>query len=247
MCDKELLLGYLYAELSAPDREAFDRHLVSCAECREEVDGLRATRTHLAAWAPPEPDLGFQVVRGPQAVAARPARGWHVSPAWGLAAAALLVLAVAGAIANVEVRVGSDGILVRTGWNRGPAVEAELQTPAPVSAEDLQRVDERVKELESQLAARQNTVSPAPASADAGRMSDAEMQRYVRRLVAESEERQQGVLARQILQVNRDNETARRMDIDRLGRGMIQIQRTAAEASQRQRVFEDLVRVGLQR
>jgi anti-sigma factor RsiW len=59
MCDTELLLAYLYDELPASDRQAFDRHLATCANCREEVTGLRGTRTHLTSWAPPEPDLGF--------------------------------------------------------------------------------------------------------------------------------------------------------------------------------------------
>ena len=31
MCDTELLLAYLYDELPASDRQAFDRHLATCA------------------------------------------------------------------------------------------------------------------------------------------------------------------------------------------------------------------------
>ena len=64
MCDsKELLVSYLYDELDAAEREEARRHLASCAECRAEVAGLRATQRHLATWAPPEPDLGFRIVR----------------------------------------------------------------------------------------------------------------------------------------------------------------------------------------
>ena len=118
MCDTELLLAYLYDELPVSDRQSFDRHLATCANCREEVTGLRGTRTHLTSWAPPEPDLGFQVVRNATPVAS-PSRWWRVSPAWGLAAAALLVVAVSAAIANVEVKFGADGVVVSTGWNRG--------------------------------------------------------------------------------------------------------------------------------
>ena len=118
MCDTELLLAYLYDELPASDRQAFDRHLATCAHCREEVAGLRGTRTHLTSWAPPEPDLGFQVVRSATQVAS-PSRWWRASPAWGLAAAALLVVAASAAIANVQVRFGGDGVVVSTGWNRG--------------------------------------------------------------------------------------------------------------------------------
>jgi hypothetical protein len=247
MCDKEQLLGYLYGELQASDREVFDRHLTSCAACRKEVDALRGTRAQLALWAPPEPDLDFQIVRGAKPAAPAAASWWRFSPAWGLAAAALLVIAVSAAIANVEVRFESGGIAVRTGW--GHTLEpATTEASAAIAADVLQRVDARVKELEGQLAARYNTSGLASPVAGPGRMSDAELLRIVRRLVAESEERQQGVLARQIVQVNRDVETARRADIDRLLIGIRQIQGTAAETFQRQRAIEDhLVRVGLQR
>ena len=82
MCDKELLLDYLYGELEPSARETFDRHLTSCAECRAEVDGLRGTRVHLASWAPPEPDLGFQIVRGAKVTPMPAPRTWRPSPVW---------------------------------------------------------------------------------------------------------------------------------------------------------------------
>jgi hypothetical protein len=247
MCDKELLLGYLYDELPPSDRQAFDRHLASCANCREEVDGLRGTRTHLASWAPPEPDLGFEIIRS-----AKPARGaaprpwWRVSPAWGLAAAALLTVAASAAIANVEVRFGGDGVVVRTGWTRG---DAPGQVPADLagqtSTSEVQRLEARLKALEGQLAARQ-PAAVVPASV--GRMSDAEIVRYVRQQVSESEQRQRDVLARQILQVSRDTEVARRADIDRLLVAYRQLQGTNFETSQRTKALEEhFMRVGLQR
>ena len=56
------------------------------------------------------------------------------------------------------------------------------------------------------------------------------------------------MLARQILQVNRDTETARRADIDRLLVAYRQLQGTNYDTSQRQKALEDhFVRVGLQR
>ena len=244
MCDKELLLAYLYDELAPADRQGFDRHLASCAECREEVGGLRGTRTHLMSWAPPEPDLGFQIVRSAKP-AERPARWWRASPAWGLAAAAVLTLAVAAAIANVEIRNGSDGLVVRTGWNRGAAPRATepVVLSAGPGAVELQRVEARVKELEGQLAARQ-AATLVPIS----RMSDAEIVRVVRQAVTDSEQRQQGELARRILQVNRDTETAHRADMDRLLVAYRELQGANFVTSQRTKSLEDhLVRVGMQR
>jgi anti-sigma factor RsiW len=244
MCDQELLLSYLYDELPTTDRQAFDRHLASCADCRAEVDGLRGTRAHLTSWTPPEPDLGFQVVRSAKP-ATSPRRWWHASPAWGLAAAAVLVAAVSAAIANVEVRVGGDGIVVRTGWNRDATGAAQAPADLARSASDVQRVEARLKELESQLAARPAaTVVPAVA----GRMSDAEIVRYVRQQMSESEQRQNGELARRILQVNHDTEVARRADIDRLLVAYRELQGTNFQTSRSVKALEDhFMRVGLQR
>ncbi len=247
MCDKELLIGYVYGELHGADRETFARHLISCAECREEVDGLGATRSVLTSWAPPEPDLGFQIVRSAQPAALPRTRWWQMSPAWGLAAAALLVLAVAAAVANLEVQLSGNGLVVRTGWTRGVAEQAAVQTPPAVSSDELRRITARLSELETQMTQRQ-TGAAVPVNASTTRMSDAEVVRFVRQLINESEQRQQGVLARQILQVNRDIETARRTDFDRLRHGMMQLQGTADATFQRQRAIEDqLVRVGLPR
>jgi Putative zinc-finger len=236
MCDKELIIGYLYDELQSSEREAFGRHLASCATCRAELDGLRGTRAELASWAPPDPDLGFQIVRRAEPPAR--ARTWRPAPAWWLAAAAVLLLAVSAAIANVEVSVGPDGLLVRTGWSRAPEQAAASSVPAvspPFSMDELQQIASRVKTLEGQMAAR-----PASAPVAAG-MSDAELLRIVRTWLVQSEERQQSTLARQILQTSRDSEAARRTDFDRLLIALRQVQGTTVQTSQRQRALEDHV------
>ena len=77
MCDKELLVGYLYDEVDAAERRTMESHLLACAECRGELKDLRGTRTRLAAWAPPTPELEFQMVRAPEAAASR-ARPWSI-------------------------------------------------------------------------------------------------------------------------------------------------------------------------
>jgi hypothetical protein len=242
MCDKELLIGYLYGELSASDRSAFDRHLDQCGDCRAEVDALGGIRTQLASWAPPEPQLDFQIVRAPRVAA--PASRWRFAPAWGLAAAAMLTVAVSAAVAHVEIETTANGVVFRTGWNRTQAAAGPNTTVA--SAADLQRMEARVKELEGQIATT-SMVTPVSLPPDSQRLSDAELLRVVRRLISESEDRQQTVLARQILQVNRDVQTARQVDYDRLVYGMQRLQGTAVETSQRQKAIEDhLVRVGMQ-
>jgi Putative zinc-finger len=248
MCDKELLIGYLYGELPASARESFDQHLKSCADCRSEVDGLRGMRTTLQSWQPPEPDLGFQVVRGPQR-ALSATRWWRPSPAWGLAAAAMLVGAISVVIANVEVTTGNGAITLSMGGNRPQPAQTQASTGSPDRLQqELAALSLKLQQIEGQLVADRSAATPMTAGALPGRMTDAEIARFVRHMIKESEERQQSVLAHQILQMNRDVESARRTDFDRLGRGMVEIQRTAVETFQRQKALEDhLLRVGLQR
>lgn len=246
MCDKELLLDYLYGELQAAQRETFERHLATCGACRVEVDGLRSTRTHLAKWAPPEPDLGFQIVRRANVESAPVARWWRPSPVWGLAAAALIVLSVSAAVANLEVTAGANGVTVRTGWSRPPATQPVTAVQTTATSEQMTALSARLNDLEAQLAARQ-PAAIVPASAVSGRMTDAEIVRLMRQMIASSEQRQETQLARQILQVSRDTETARHVDAERMRAGLMQIQGVAAATSQRQRAFEDIVRVGFQR
>jgi anti-sigma factor RsiW len=72
MCNQEHLVGYLYDDLPAPERAAFEAHLAGCAACRREFGELRQMRQHLTSWAPPAPSLDFRVIRGgPQAAPPR--------------------------------------------------------------------------------------------------------------------------------------------------------------------------------
>ena len=256
MCETELLIDYLYGELAPDERHKFDLHLKSCADCRREIDGMRATRTTLQSWAPPEPDLSFEVVRAPQRGESRASqrdrsrKWWGLSPAWGLAAAAMLVGAVSAAVANVEVTIGGGGLTVKSGWNRNEVAQVQASTAsddATALRREIVALSDRLARAEG-LLAQQGKTNVSVTDAVPGRMTDAEIARFVRHMINQSEERQQTVLARQILQINRDQETARRTDFDRLGRGMVEIQRTAVETFQRQKALEDhLLRVGLQR
>ncbi len=68
MCDsKELLVGYLYDEIDGSAKRAFEKHLATCVECRDELTELGATRAQIALWTPPDSDLGFRIVRGASA------------------------------------------------------------------------------------------------------------------------------------------------------------------------------------
>jgi hypothetical protein len=228
MCDnKDLLVGYLYDDLAPEERVAFDAHMRACADCRDEVVGLRSTRGSLAAWAPPEPDLGFQVVRHvvePRGKVVPFRMRWK--PVFGLAAAAVLVLAVASAIANVEVRYDNDGLVIRTGW--APSQAAPVQTSAPTNAAQPERVNANAvtadfAAVEQRLRALEASLPAEPVRASA-RMTDAEMLRQVRAIVRDAESRQEGAVAQRLLQLWQDFDKVRRAEIAMLQQGTAQYQ-----------------------
>ena len=238
---QELIVGYLYDDLTDTERRSFEAHLSVCAECRQEVAGLKATRANLALWSPPEPDFAFRIVRE-QAAPAKvlPMRSRFV-PALGLAAAAVLVLAAATAIANLEVRYDSSGLVVRTGWARsssGDTVDAGASRPAgvvPASAtSDFQALERRLKDLEIATASQPSAGAVQSASA---RMSDAEILRRVREIVGEAEARQQTAVAQRLLQVVRDFDRQRQVDLAAMQQGLSTYQGlTNAEIAQLYRV-----------
>lgn len=228
MCDKERLVGYVYGELTETERRAFDAHLTSCADCRDEAAGLRATRADLAMWSPPGPDVGFRIVSGAAAPPSAPPSRLRLAPAWGLAAAAVLVLAAAAAIANVEMRYGADGLVVRTGWRQPARADASGAVAVPAAANptwqaDLQMIRQRLGKLES--AVERDPAGPGVVTAAARPApSDSELLRRVREIVKESEARQQRELALQMAQVISDVDTSRRSDMLRIQQGLMQLQ-----------------------
>lgn len=258
MCDKEALVGYIYDELETAERQIFERHLAACVACREEVDALRATRMHLAAWAPPQPDFGlprFRIVRD-DAPAAAARRFGMFSPVWGLAAAAVLLLAVAAAIANIDIRYGGDGLTVRTGWRHastptGTRAEAIRVAAAPAPAAepvkaDLDDLNRRLQHLEQSVAAPSATARSAGAI-PGGRISDAQLLRQVRDMLNQSEARQRRELALRLTQVIRDFDAQRQADLLRVQQGLQQVQGlTDTELTTHRQTLNYLVRVAQQ-
>ena len=246
MCEKELLVAYLYDDLADGDRATFEAHLRGCAECRDELKALRGVRADLASWSPPQPDFGFRVVRGGRDAAERdvvrtPVQSWRAwwTPAAGLAAAAVLVLAAAASLAHVEVRRGPDGWTVRTGWGSAPASgvppvevagslgtssrDIRLTSGSPVDAEFLAGLERRLNALE---ASRDSGLRNA--SMLSARSSDAEILRRVREILAQSETKQQGELALRISQVLYDVEAQRQNDLAAINKTFGRIDRSVA-------------------
>ena len=192
MCDsKELIVGYIYGELSSDGtRGRSNAHLAVCADCRVEIEELRSTRTHLALWAPPEPDLGFRVIRGgsapapalPRRFAARCRRSRLPPPprsCWRR-----LRRSPTSRSATAAMAAG------RAGWARSgspsaaprSATGAGTRTAQPVRTADVGRFrgarSRACVSIESALTA--GCCGQCGAAGSTARMSDAEMLRRVR-------------------------------------------------------------------
>ena len=255
--DKDTLVAYLYDEADDALRREVRTHLRTCAACAAEVDALQALRRDLLAWQPPETALNFAIVQKP-ATLLQPSRWSRPSlPAWAQVAAAVLVFAAGVALANVQVRYGSDGLTVTTGWLTpavgGPGVRqadpAALKS-TPTTAADSSGVASRsttddwrpaFTALESALRRELQMVRSTQAASARAAVPPAEIDtvlRQVRALVNESEERQRQELALRMTQFGRDVRT----DLIRMNQGFRQLQERTGMVENSQRGVMSLMR-----
>jgi anti-sigma factor RsiW len=248
--NNESLVGYLYGELTPQEQRAYDGHLATCAECRGELVALRGVRDDLVSWAPPEcRDLpsSWAFAPAPPVPMAR-LRAW--APAFGLAAAAMLVLAASAAIANLEVRYDSQGFAVRAGRQAAPAqpaapvtsvASAPRDAAAPVNASFV--TAEELAAFESRLRAAFAEPS-GRASMQTVASSTPQLPAEVRRLIEESEARTRSEMAARFLDIVSDFEGHRRTDMLRVQQALGQLQRTSgAEAAQTRDIVNRLMLV----
>ena len=254
--EQEHLVSYLYDELEPAARARVDEHLSSCAECRAALEGMRDTRAHLATWQLPEGagvGTGWKVEAGTASVRTHTsARPWWAPGA--VAAAAVVLLAVAAAIANLEITYGRDGISVRTGWSREPAgaqtADAVRPSQSPgaaatrqaVSTQDLAALEQRLRTefraLSASAAASTRAGTPPSQTGTAG--ASAQLLQRVQDLIDQSEARQRRELAMRVAQVVRDFDTQRQTDLVRIQQGLGQIEGSTAADRQ---LLNYLVRV----
>ncbi|MCY3846680.1 MAG: zf-HC2 domain-containing protein [Acidobacteria bacterium] len=158
ICDRRGdLVGYLYGECEADERRRIEAHLVSCESCAAEVGALRSVRRSLAAWVPPDAELGFRIVSDPPRNEVAWWRRLGQARAWGVAAAAAGIVA-ALAVGALDFRWEGDGVVVRMGR---PVADRALTAvaaaapdrPAPEAADDV--LMQRIRTLIEQSERRQ--------------------------------------------------------------------------------------------
>jgi hypothetical protein len=255
--DKQRLVAFLYGEASEREHAEIEAHLTGCATCAEEVDELRAVREDLAAWQPPDADLGFRIVR--EGVTA--SRRWWQVPAWApMAMAAGLLLALA---ASVQVEYGNGAIVIRSGWatigaqagNRAsqPTSPGPSRTATQTASTAMSEADVRaaLASLESRLRAEMSNsrLASAPAApTGAAPIDRGALVKHVEGLIDASERRQQNELAFRLAQAMQDVDTQRRSDMVRIENGLGQIEGlTGQEVARQSRLINYLMRTSQER
>jgi anti-sigma factor RsiW len=249
----ETIVAYLYGEMEADERVAFDRHLVACAPCRAELGDFGDVRSQLARSVPPElpAHIPFTVdIPRPPVAVVPPARS---IPVWAQAIAATLILGVAGGIANLDVSYSSaSGLSIRTGWrhpvdasNSQPStasvrIAQTTQSPAPWTS-DLAALE---RNLRSALEERPAVATVASSSTS----GDEAVMRRVRQLMQESERRQESELALRMAEAVRELQMQRQADLVKIDRTLGVIQnRTGMEVMRTQRQMNSLAQQVSQR
>jgi len=217
--DASALVAYLYDECAPGEQELIAAHLSECATCASEIGALRSTRRTLAAWTPPELELGFQITRANAEAPAKvltPTIAWWRAPlpAWAQAAAALVIFA-----AGLSMGLTRSGA-TETSARSGSTPSATVATP---SSNELAQLEQRLRAEMSQLkpanAAPVSNLAAAP-----GRGSDDALMQQVKTLLEQSEERQRRDFTLRMVDMASNFETQRRVDLASVRQSFGQLQ-----------------------
>jgi len=247
------LMGYLYDDCEAHERTAIAAHVTVCAACAAELAALRSTREQLAAWSPPEAELGFLITQrqAPQPLEFKretksKRAHWFARPlpAWAQVAAATIVFAVGVllGIAQGTNGVGSPRNVTAASAQEGASAQDVSATN--VSEASLAALERRLRdEMAAIRVANQETVAPSSPSLG----NEAQLMTRVRTLIEESEQRQQRELALRTAELVRDFDSQRRIDLTQIQRNFGQIEGlTGAEVREQREMLNYLIRASQQ-
>ena len=182
MCDeRQRLIGYLYEECDASERQLIESHLETCATCREEIRGFRQVREDLLGWDVPPRESVWQPFAPP-----RPVSWWREVPGWALAAAASVTFFAGAAGGVVTYALLPQSVPAAITAQRSDPREAMVPvvydnvTRRELTAAEQRIVDMLRTEMADRLARARNGQSPAAvrvsngAAIDARPLSDAD-------------------------------------------------------------------------
>ena len=222
--DSGALVAYLYDECEPEVRDAIAAHLARCVSCSSEVEAFGWTRQQLGTWTPPVAELGFQMP-GPALEHRLP--WWRAPlPAWAQAAAAVLIFG-----AGLSIGLARGTSVTERVTSVRPAVTTVADTP---SRGDLSQMEQRLRAEMAQL----RTAAPVGAAAST---SDEAIMRRVQALVEQSEERQRREFTIRSVELARDFEAQRRVDLASVRQTVGQIQGTTGAEVRQQREAIDQI------
>jgi hypothetical protein len=225
--DAGALVAFVYGECEPETKAVIAAHVTRCANCADEIAGLGLARRGLEAWTPPMPALGFQI-HTPMQEARLP--WWRAPlPAWAQAAAAIVIF---GAGLSLGLARGVD--------RAQPLADRQpVSAPATDSASrrDLAQLEQRLKSEMSQL----RTPVSAPARPVVASSSDEEIMKKVEALLAQSEERQRREFTLRSVELAREFETQRRVDLASVRETVGQFQGAAGTELRQQREAIDRI------
>jgi len=226
--DTGALIAYLYEECEPDLRETISTHLIRCVSCAHEFDSLGWTRGRLQAWTPPHAALGFQM-EAPAQEARLP--WWRAPlPAWAQAAAALVIFGV-----GVSVGLGRKTADVPENAAASRPVVAAT-TIAAVSRTDLSQLEQRLRAEMAQVRS-----APAAPARQVVTVSDEQFMKKVEALVAQSEERQRREFTLRSVEMARELEAQRRIDLASVRETVGQFQGVAGTEIRQQREAIDRI------
>jgi len=173
--NQEALVAYLYDECDAVERAAIGAHLIICSRCAADVAAMTATRSTLAAWTPPDAQLGFRVVSAREgttpvvegaAVILRPARWWRQPmPAWAQAAAAVLIFTIGAGLGALRGTAGKAPVASTSIGTTGTLAAGAANTA--VSRGELAALEQRLRAEFAQHVAAPVSAGGVPAQTNA--------------------------------------------------------------------------------
>ena len=227
--DTDALIAYLYEECEPGLREIIAGHLIRCVSCAGEIDSLGWTRGRLQMWTPPTAELGFQM----EVPAPAPRLPWWRAPlpAWAQAVAAVAIFGVGLSVGSARGQLA----VPQPSANQPPAAVAAPAATASVSPADLAQLEQRLRAEMVQL--RSTAAAPARQAA----VSDDEIMGKVAALVAQSEEQQRREFTLRSVEMAREIEAQRRIDLASVREAVGQFQGAAGTEIRQQREAIDRI------
>ena len=165
---RTLLSSYIDGEVSAQEARRVDEHLAGCAECRRELQELRATVELLGALPELAVHRSFQLEREPAPVRFLGSYAWATGLATSVATL-LLVALVLGDVFSIVVQTGQpDAEPAELAVEMAAAARAAPAPAAPMAAAAIPApADEPEEAAEMAAAPVAAMAAPAPAPAPA--------------------------------------------------------------------------------